>query len=128
MRRENVLDASALLALLNGEAGWQKVLDALPFSVMSAVNVSEAVAKSVERGIAPDEVRARILAKQFEIVAFDSDLAFLAGNLRSQTAAFGLSLGDRACIALALTRSFPVITADRIWATLDLGVEVRLIR
>jgi ribonuclease VapC len=124
----NVLDASALLAVFKGEAGWQTVLDILPFSMMSTVNVSEAVAKSVERNTPPDFVKERFLAYQLEIVPFDAEMAFLAGNLRSQTKAFGLSFGDRACLALAIKQSLPVITADRIWAKLDIGVEVRLIR
>ncbi len=124
----SVLDASAFIALLNAETGWQTVAEALPTAIISAVNLSEVVAKSVERGLDPDQIRTRILAHRVEIIPFESETAFAAGNLRTRTMSFGLSLGDRACLALALSRSYPVITADRIWATLDIGVEVRLIR
>ena len=128
MSRANVLDASALLALLKGETGWEIVATYLPFSTMSAVNVSEAVAKSVENGADPVIVRERILDKEMVILPFEQDDAFTAGNLRSTTREYGLSFGDRACLALAQRLDMPVLTSDLAWQGLDIGVELIFIR
>ena len=128
MSRANVLDASALLALLKGEAGWEIVAAYLPFSTMSAVNVSEAVAKSVENGADPVIVRERILDKEMTILPFEQEDAFTAGNLRAVTRELGLSFGDRACLALAQRLNMPVLTSDLAWHGLDIGVELIFIR
>ena len=95
---------------------------------MSAVNVSEAVAKSVENGADPDIVRERILDQEMVILPFEQDDAFTAGNLRSTTREFGLSFGDRACLALAQRLDMPVLTSDLAWHGLDIGVELIFIR
>lgn len=123
-----VLDASALLALLNGEPGHEVVADNLPGSLISAVNLSEVVAKLVEAGMPDDAVRSALGDLGIEIRAFDSEAAYLTGVLRIQTRKLGLSLGDRACVALGLQLSSPVLTADRNWKELDIGAEVRAIR
>ena len=124
---ETVLDASAILALLQGERGSENVLQALPGAVVSSVNLSEVVAKLADHGMPTDEIR-QALTLGLEIVPFTEDLAYAAGELRLLTRDRGLSLGDRACLALAKALSRPVLTADRAWARLDLGIEVRLTR
>jgi ribonuclease VapC len=123
-----VLDASAVLALLNGEPGAAKVDAALDKSVISAVNVAEVVGKLCESGV-PEEAVDRILAGlNLSIVAFDADQAVIAGRLRPLTKALGLSLGDRACLGLAISRKARALTAERVWRQAKIGADIALIR
>jgi PIN domain nuclease of toxin-antitoxin system len=123
-----VLDASALLALLNAESGSQAVAERLSEAAVSAVNLSEVVAKLSERGIPESEIRSALDGLGLEIIAFDETMAYRAGLLRRATRSVGLSLGDRACLALALQLEAPAFTTDRSWKTLRIGVKVRAIR
>jgi len=122
-----VLDSSALLALLLAEPGAEAVTRALPGALLSAVNLAEIVAKLSERGMPAGEARTAVEATGVDIVDFTADQACLCGELRGSTKARGLSLGDRACLALARTHALPVITADRAWAGLA-GFEVVVIQ
>ena len=123
-----VFDSSAVLAITFGERGADRAVDALGEGVLSAVNASEVVARLVERGDGDEEARETLRYLGLPIRPFDEGLAIAAGQLRRTTREHGLSLGDRACIALARRERTPVLTADRRWAALDLGVVVRLIR
>lgn len=123
-----VLDASALLAIIEGEPGAEKVEDALADSAISAVNFSEVVAKLVDRGFGNEAAVARMTAFSLTVHAFDAAQAWRAGLLRRETPARGLSLGDRACLALAEALEAPAMTTDRAWAALDLEVEVIAVR
>ena len=123
-----VLDASAILALLAGEPGAEAVSAFIPGATVSTVNVAEVSAKLADRGMSEKDMRAAIGMLGLEIAVFDEDAAFAAAMLRDRTRRLGLSLGDRACIALGVARQLPVLTADRSWTGLDLGIEVRLIR
>lgn len=125
---EVVLDASALLALLNAESGAQLVEDVLPESVISAVNLAEVVTRLSAVGMPEGEVRDALRLLGLRTIPFDEQQAFQAGLLYSHTAALGLSLGDRACLALARRTAATALTADRAWAELDLGLEIKLIR
>lgn len=123
-----VLDASAVLALVNSEPGAGVVGEVASEAAVSAVNLSEVIAKLAEGGM-PEEAISELLEElHLEIIPFDSEQAYRAGLLRPLTRPFGLSLGDRACIALGLRLGSAVLTTDREWATLDLGLEVRLAR
>jgi ribonuclease VapC len=127
---EWVLDTSAVLALLNDEIGGAAVAEALECSacLISCVNVAETMSRFAERGI-PEAVAAQIvLGLNLIMVEFGFEMARRCGALRPTTRSLGLSLGDRACLALALERGCPVLTADRAWAKLDLGVDIRVIR
>ncbi len=126
MRR--VLDASALLVLLNAEPGVEVVSQALPLGVMSAVNLSEVIAKLAEAGMPEAVARQAIGGLAVEVVSFDDEQAYMAGMLRPLTMHLGLSLGDRACLALARLLNSPALTTDRLWAQLDLGIEVEILR
>ncbi len=95
---------------------------------MSSVNLAEVATFFTNGGIAIDEVRDMLMALDLPTVPFDDDLAFGAAALRLPTRRFGLSLGDRACLALAKREGLPALTTDRVWSDLDIGVEVRLIR
>ncbi len=127
-----VLDASALLAYIQGEAGGDKVeamLEEGAFDVLlSAVNLAEVVAKLTLDGILENQVRDDIMSLGLEIVPFDAGQAFHAGNLAMQTKSLGLSLGDRASLALAAHGNATAWTADRAWKKLKVGVDINLIR
>jgi len=123
-----VLDASALLALLNQEAGSEKLTpELLDAAVSSAVNLAEVQGKLVGSGLSPDDAWEATLSPIRETVAFTSDHARLAGDLVAQTRALGLSLGDRACLALGLALKAPVYTADKSWKSLKVGVRIHII-
>lgn len=123
-----VLDASAVLALLNQEKGFHLVEQHLSTSLISAVNLSEVIAVLNQIGLPHSEIIKLTDEILDEVVPFDKEHAAVAAELRNPTKAFGLSLGDRACLALGKLRNLPVLTADSLWAKLDIGVTVKLIR
>ena len=121
-----VLDASAILAVLQNELGADEVWEHLPGALLSAVNAAEVVAKLVDGGSAAHEAGELLERLGARILPFDAVDIVPSGRIRHESRA--LSLGDRACLALALRLAVPAITADRAWAELRSGVEVRLIR
>ncbi|RBP18063.1 PIN domain nuclease of toxin-antitoxin system [Roseiarcus fermentans] len=125
-----VLDASALLAALNGEPGADRVAASLDAGVVSAVNFAEVAGAIARGGNSADEVRAILTALACPIIPADEEMAVEAGLMRALTARAGLSLGDRFCLALGRRLRAPVLTADRRWALIadDVGVTVELIR
>ena len=123
-----VFDSSALLAIAFNETGAERAVEALPDGILSAVNASEVVACLIDRGVPEASARNRLRDFDIPIRAFDETLAMAAGSLRTTTRQQGLSLGDRACLALARREHAPVITADRNWTRLVLDLEVQLIR
>jgi len=124
-----VLDASALLAVLNREPGADKLTpQLLSAAISSTVNLAEVQSKLVSRGIKPDEAWDASISPIRESAAFTAEQAKLAGSLIAQTRAFGLSLGDRACLALGIALKAPVYTADRSWKNLKLGVRIHVVR
>jgi ribonuclease VapC len=123
-----VLDSSALLAFIHGEPGGEVVAGVVGEALISSVNLAEVVTKLVERTGSLDLARAALGMANVDVVDFDRLQAEQAGALVTRTLSRGLSLGDRACLTLAAREALPVLTADRIWATLKLAVEVRLIR
>ncbi len=125
---EVVIDASALLALLNAEPGADIVAEALPGGVISAVNLSEVVAKLCEAGMPENAIHQALQPLGLEIVPFDEEQAYQAGLLRAATQDMGVSLGDRACLSLAKMLGVVAITTDRMWAGLSVGATIRVIR
>lgn len=123
-----VLDASAVLAVLLEEAGTDAVEPHIPGGIVSAVSLAEVAGRLADRGLEEEEARAAIADLALVVVPFDEAQALAAGMLRPPTRHLGLSLGDRACLALALERGLPALTADRRWSGANVGVEVRLIR
>jgi ribonuclease VapC len=123
-----VLDASALLALVHGEPGADRVKAALPVAALSSANLAEVVSKLVERRMPPAEITELLQDLDLDLHPFDEALAFAAGFLRASTRNQRLSLGDRACLALARRLGASVLTADRAWQGLGLGVRVELLR
>lgn len=123
-----VLDSSAVIALVNGEPGGDLVRANLAEAVICAVNVAEIVGRLMRKGESIEAVRRLLATLDFDIADFDSDLALNTGALIVDTSKAGLSLGDRACLAVAARYGLPVMTADRSWANLNVGVAVQLIR
>ncbi len=124
-----VLDASALLAILNEERGAERLTpELLSAAVVSTVNLAEVQGKLVARGLDPDDAWEAALSPVSEAVPFSAAQARIAGDLSAQTRALGLSLGDRACLALGLALDAPVYTADQSWKKLRAGVRIHVIR
>jgi ribonuclease VapC len=123
-----VLDSSALLAYFNDEPGGVIVADVMGAALISSVNLAEVVTKLVSRGRSLEGAVAAINVIELKVVDFTRSLAEQAGGLVARTRSKGLSLGGRACLALAQREGVPAFTADRAWASLDIGVEIRLIR
>ncbi|MDO8717084.1 MAG: type II toxin-antitoxin system VapC family toxin [Dehalococcoidales bacterium] len=125
---EAVIDASALLALLNSEPGADIVAEALPGAVISAVNLSEVVAKLSETGMPEKAIRQALQPLGLEVIPFDDEQAYQAGILRAATQDTGVSLGDRSCLSLAKMLGVVALTADKAWARLSIGATIRVIR
>jgi ribonuclease VapC len=126
-----VLDASALLAILQEERGaeiFTQRFDLLENAAMSTVNIAEAHGKLIAMGIGSEDAWEAVIAPIPEIIDFDKDQAKTVGALLPRTRAIGLSLGDRACLALGLALKAPIYTADQSWKKLRLGVEIHVIR
>lgn len=124
-----ILDSSALLALLNSEPGAELVETLLSSSIMSTVNVAEVIAELDKRlDITPNQSKEMVEAIINQIIPLDFKQAIEVGHLRKITEKFGLSLGDRACLALAIASNAPVYTGDKAWAKLKLNCEIVFIR
>jgi ribonuclease VapC len=119
-----VLDASALLALLKREPGADRVAAAIGDARISAVNHAEVVSYFVHAGTPVEAIETMLRPLPLEVIVADRELATLAGELRGATAEAGLSLGDRFCLAQALTDGLPAWTADRSWA--DVAAKIRV--
>ena len=125
---EVVFDASAVLALVYDEPGADMVKRTIDRGVISCVNLSEVIAKLTDEGWEPTLVRSTMDRLDLRVVAFDEDQAYVSGLLRTITRPFGLSLGDRACLALAQSAALPTITGERRWVDIPINVEIQLIR
>ena len=125
---EFVLDASAALAVIFAEPGIDLVVAAAASAAMSAVNLGEVVAKMHDRGVSAENIALTLADFDVAILPFERDLAIRAGNLRQATRHLGLSFGDRACLATAQSMNCAVLTADRAWAELNLGIAITVIR
>jgi ribonuclease VapC len=123
-----VLDASALLAVLFEERGAEVVREVVTGALVSAVNYSEVVSKALDRERSLDAALTALAQMPFAVVPHDLGLARRTGELRPLTKRFGLSVGDRACLALAERERCPAYTTDRDWASLKLGIDIRVIR
>jgi ribonuclease VapC len=124
-----VLDSSAVLAVLNKEAGADTLsLELLSNAVSSTVNLAEVQTKLVSRGVSPEEAWENTLSPIREAMPFTEKQAKIAGSLVTQTRLLGLSMGDRACLALGIALNAPIYTADKSWKGLKLGVRIHVIR
>ena len=132
MTTKIVLDASSVIALINREKGCEIVEKYLEDSIISTVNFAEVIAV-VNRELFKTEAD-RIEGLKLitdtlpQIIDFDVNQAIISGEFDSITKKYGLSLGDRACLALAKYKNIPVLTADKTWSKLNLGIKIKLIR
>lgn len=131
---KSVLDASAFLAYLRDEPGAEIVENALiDGCYISIINWVEVLSKVVDLGESPDEIIKRLrdeglLENSLEIIACNEEDAITIAKFRPLTKSAGLSLGDRACLALGKRLNLPVLTADKVWNSLSLGITITLIR
>jgi ribonuclease VapC len=123
-----VADASAILAALKNEPFANVDPRNLVGATVSAVNFCEVLSKLHDDGLSEAQAHAAASTMDLGVVPFDAAQARIAARLRSITRRAGLSLGDRACLTLGHKLGYPVVTADRAWASLDVGVEIVLIR
>ncbi len=123
-----VLDSSAVLAAFFNEPGQDQVRAVYGRSMMSIANAAETLSRFVRDGQDVEAAAAKLADTPISFEPLDWQQAVIAARLEPWARSHGLSLGDRACLALAVARDAPVLTADRAWAKLDIGVEVRLIR
>ena len=128
MGKAVVLDSSALLALLallRGDTGAERVGAWIDGAAIRAVMLSDVAARDLGGAQAGVEAAMRLI--DIEVVEFNREQALLAAALRPLTRDRGLPLGDRACLALAATRGVAALTGDRIRASLDVGIAVELV-
>ena len=123
-----VLDASAVLAFLHQEPGWEAVQPTIEDGCISAVNWCEVAQKIAEKGLDVSHVRRLLADLGLAIEPFSPEQAESAASLWAHTRNLGLSLADRACLALAMDKGLPAMTADRAWVTAELDVEIEVIR
>lgn len=123
-----VLDASAVLAFLQQEIGWERVHESISGAKISSVNASEVLLKLYDAGMSENDALGVFAAMDCSVSVFSTHQANLCAKLRKQTRHLGLSLGDRACIALAIDAGSKVLTADKAWGRLELDVEIEVIR
>jgi ribonuclease VapC len=126
--RTCVLDASALLAMLQTEPGGDEVQALLETAAICSVNWSEVAQKALDWQAEIEGLRQELEALGLEILPLTAPLAETTARLRPSTRQAGLSLGDRACLALAAVLGLPAVTADRVWPDLGLPIEIRVVR
>lgn len=118
------LDASALLAMLLGEPGGEKVKAALEGALLCAVNLAEIVSHYARLGASRPDIEAMLRPLPIQVVPVDGALSYEAGMLRLLTLPGGLSLGDRFCLALAKREGIPALTAERRWPDIAVAADV----
>ncbi|HEY0675222.1 MAG TPA: type II toxin-antitoxin system VapC family toxin [Immundisolibacter sp.] len=123
-----VLDASSVLAFLHDEPGAERVWSVLSQAVVGTVNWSEVVQKALRRQVDITGMREEFVQAGVVFSPFTVEQAEIAALLWDKTRHLGLSLGDRACLALAMEQQLPILTADRAWSELDLGLQIQLVR
>jgi ribonuclease VapC len=126
---EAVLDASAILAIVFQERGAEKLTpDILKVAVIGTVNLAEVQTKLIKKGFDPEEAWEEALSLVMAAEAYTAEQAKIAGGLIVLTEKYGLSLGDRSCLALAIALKAPVYTTEQLWRNLKVGVPIHVIR
>jgi PIN domain nuclease of toxin-antitoxin system len=123
-----VFDSSAVLALFFGERGCEITAPLVEGALLSTVNLTEIHSRMIDRGGQPDQAWGWIQGLKCQICFYSDEHARVAAELVTITRPFGLSLGDRACLALAIERKATVYTTDKAWKNLDLGIGIEVIR
>ena len=128
MSKTIILDASAVIALIYEEQGMKIVEKHLAYAEISSVNWSEVISYMIRKGFDPNEVTKLLSDLSLPIVDFTESQAITTAQLIEKTSSKGLSLGDIACLSLAMQKKCPVLTADKAWASLNLDINIELIR
>ena len=123
-----VFDSSALIAILRQEPGSDVGEQSLNDALISTVNLAEVATYLARNSVPPETINRALTAFPIEVVPFDREQGLIAGCLYPACKSLGLSLGDRACLALAKSKSLPVLTADKAWLKLEIDVAVSSIR
>jgi len=126
--RKILLDASALLALLQHEPGAEQVAAEIEYAAISIINLAEVVTKLFDTEVSEEAIQKALIPLNLTIVPFDEQMAYETGRLRTSTRQLGLSLGDRACLATAKIQGASILTADRVWLQVNIGVDIKCIR
>jgi len=126
---EAALDASAILAFLFNERGAEKLTtEILAAAFVSTVNLAEVQTKLVKMGRTVEDAWVDANSLGTLAVPYTSEHAKIAGDLIALTEPYGLSLGDRSCLAVAISLNAPVYTTQKIWKNLNVGVPIHVIR
>ena len=129
MSNKIIFDASAVIALLAKEKGFEVIKKHLKNAVISSVNASEVYKYCIDKkNLTLDECKSIMDISGIKVLDFNDNQALIAGDLYPKTKEFGLSLGDRACIALAVDKEYPVLTCDKIWEKTNLGINFIMVR
>ena len=123
-----VFDSSVLIAILRQEPGSDVGEQSLNDALISTVNLAEVATYLARNSVPPETINQALAAFPIEVVPFDREQGLIAGCLYPACKSLGLSLGDRACLALAKSKSLPVLTADKAWLELKINVDVKTIR
>ena len=123
-----VFDSSVVIAILKQEQGFELAESSLSNALISTVNFSEVATYLARNSVPNDTIQEVLESFPIQVVPFDKSLALQTGFLYSSCKHLGLSLGDRACLAIAMSRKLPVLTADKVWAKLDLGIQIQVLR
>lgn len=124
-----VLDASAVLAFVQGENGADRVLPHIGDAVVSAVNLQEVIKEMMADGLVPEQIAEILAGLRLDVRPHDERAAYAAAALAEQTRKYGRGLGDRSCMALGLSLDLPVLTADTEWKRVEIeGLTIEHIR
>ena len=125
-----LLDASALLALLQDEPGADFVGQHLSYSAISSVNLAEVASVLNKLGMQDMEMQQLFVDLDLPVIDYDQETAVATGGIRKMTVGKGLSLGDRACLMTAKKQRYSVVTADKVWVEYQelLEIEIVLVR
>lgn len=123
-----VFDSSVLIAILRQEPGSEVGEQPLNDALISTVNLAEVATYLARNSVPPETIDRALTAFPIEVVPFDREQGLIAGCLYPACKSLGLSLGDRACLALAKSKNLPVLTADKAWLELEIDVDVKSIR
>lgn len=123
-----ILDASAIIAVLKREPGADRVGAVAEGARVSALTIAEVATWLTVEGVQADQANTAISLFRLTVEPFHTNRALAAGFLVAKTRHRGLSLGDRACLALAIELGMPVMTGDRAWRDLNIGVDIRFFR
>ena len=123
-----VVDSSAVIAYLRREPGWEAIEGYLAGTcLISTVNLTEVVGTLRDKGIGTGALDDILDQLELTVMPFDGAQARRAGDLQIHARSPGLSLGARACLALAAAQKLTAVTTDSAWRQLDVGVVVEVL-